>query len=326
MSVVVSCVGEANKAVVVKQWQCYTIARFHPSRKMSDRLLEQCINMKFCAKLGKSTSETLQMLTEAYGADAMKKSRVCEWHKRFKEGPEDVKERQWKNLTSENSPDRWKCGSAEIGSFWQAIKCMNDGRGTKFRHRNCEEDFDWRFGNEEVSAKMVPRILSNDQKQRRLTFVLISLVSWPEETTFWTELSWVINHGAFSTIWKWNAKACSNWKHRHRDQKKARMSQAQVKTMLICFFDHKGIVHFEFLEQGQTVNQPCYLEILARFTWGCSSEKTWTLAWCLDLASWQYPCSWRARCPGVFGQKIDNEIGPSTIFTRHGPMWLLAIP
>jgi hypothetical protein len=58
---------------------------------MSDMLLEQHINKKFCAKLGKSASETLQ-ITEAYGADAMKKSSVFEWHKRFKEGQEDVKE------------------------------------------------------------------------------------------------------------------------------------------------------------------------------------------------------------------------------------------
>jgi hypothetical protein len=43
---------------------------------MSDRLLEQRINIRFCAKLGKSVSETLQMLTEAYGSDAMKKSSV----------------------------------------------------------------------------------------------------------------------------------------------------------------------------------------------------------------------------------------------------------
>jgi hypothetical protein len=32
------------------------------------------------------------MLTEAYGADAMKTSSVFEWHKRFKEGWEDVKD------------------------------------------------------------------------------------------------------------------------------------------------------------------------------------------------------------------------------------------
>jgi hypothetical protein len=30
-----------------------------------------------------------------------------------------------------------------------------------------------------------------------------------------------------------------------------------------CFFCHKGIVHFEFLKQGLTVNQHCYLEMLA---------------------------------------------------------------
>jgi hypothetical protein len=46
---------------------------FRPGKKMSDRLLEQHINIKFCAKLGKSASKTLQMLTEVYGVVAMKK-------------------------------------------------------------------------------------------------------------------------------------------------------------------------------------------------------------------------------------------------------------
>jgi hypothetical protein len=59
---------------------------------MSDRLLEQRINIQFCAKLCKSASETLQMLTEAYVADAMTKLSVFEWHKKFKEGREDVKD------------------------------------------------------------------------------------------------------------------------------------------------------------------------------------------------------------------------------------------
>jgi hypothetical protein len=42
---------------------------------------------------------------------------------------------------------------------------MNDGRGTKFRQRKIlTED----LGMRKVSAKMVPRTLFDDQKQRRL--------------------------------------------------------------------------------------------------------------------------------------------------------------
>jgi histone-lysine N-methyltransferase SETMAR len=42
------------------------------------------------------------------------------------------------------------------------------------------------------------------------------------------------------------------------------MSQSQVKTMHVCFFDYKGIVHYKFIAQGQAVNQKCYLEMLTR--------------------------------------------------------------
>ena len=45
---------------------------------------------------------------------------------------------------------------------------------------------------------------------------------------------------------------------------KSRMSRSQVKAMLVCFFDHKGIVHYGFIAQGQRVNQQCYLEVLTR--------------------------------------------------------------
>jgi hypothetical protein len=35
-----------------------------------------------------------------------------------------------------------------------------------------------------------------------------------------------------------------------------------MKTMLISFFHIKGIVHFEFIPQGQTVKQAYYMEVV----------------------------------------------------------------
>ena len=59
---------------------------------MSDKNLKQRMNIKFCVKIGKSAIQTLALLTVAYGEYAMKKSRVFEWHRRFKEGREDVQD------------------------------------------------------------------------------------------------------------------------------------------------------------------------------------------------------------------------------------------
>ncbi|BFY99223.1 hypothetical protein BsWGS_02263 [Bradybaena similaris] len=53
-------------------------------------LIEQRTNVKFCVLLEKSPSETLALLNKAYGATAMKKSQVFEWHKRFREGRVNV--------------------------------------------------------------------------------------------------------------------------------------------------------------------------------------------------------------------------------------------
>jgi len=66
-------------------------------RKMSDKNLEQRINIKFCVKIGKNASETLALLTVAYSEHAMMKLCVFEWHRRFKEGREDVQDypRSW---------------------------------------------------------------------------------------------------------------------------------------------------------------------------------------------------------------------------------------
>jgi len=40
-------------------------------------------------------------------------------------------------------------------------------------------------------------------------------------------------------------------------------------------FDHKGIVQYEFISQGQTVNQQCYLEVLTRLRETVRRKRPW---------------------------------------------------
>jgi hypothetical protein len=51
-----------------------------------DGKIEQQICIKFCVKLGKSVTETLDMLHDAYGEHSLSWTEVFEWHLRLKPG------------------------------------------------------------------------------------------------------------------------------------------------------------------------------------------------------------------------------------------------
>ena len=57
----------------------------------SDTLEERCA-IKFCFKLGKNATETYGMLQTAFEPSYMNQASVFEWHKRFKEVRESVRD------------------------------------------------------------------------------------------------------------------------------------------------------------------------------------------------------------------------------------------
>ena len=54
--------------------------------------LEERYAIKFCLKLGKNATETYGRLQTVFGASCMNRVSVFEWHKRFKEGRESVRD------------------------------------------------------------------------------------------------------------------------------------------------------------------------------------------------------------------------------------------
>jgi hypothetical protein len=54
--------------------------------------MEQTAAIKFCVKLKKTAIETFEVLKSMYGEECLSKISVFEWHKRFKEGRESLRD------------------------------------------------------------------------------------------------------------------------------------------------------------------------------------------------------------------------------------------
>jgi len=134
---------------------------------MSDCKSEQRFNMKFLVKLKLSATETFQLLTEAYGGDCMSRARVFEWHKRFSEGRESVKD--------DDRPGRPRTAVTDdnIEKVRDVIrKDRRLGVRAVAEEVNLDRESVRRILREElnlrkVCAKMVPKLLSAEQKDRR---------------------------------------------------------------------------------------------------------------------------------------------------------------
>ena len=74
--------------------------------KMQSDILEERYAIKFCFKLGKKATEMYGMLQTAFGASCMNRASVFEWHKRFKEGRESVRDyERWGRSKEVNRPE-----------------------------------------------------------------------------------------------------------------------------------------------------------------------------------------------------------------------------
>ena len=63
---------------------------------------KQRVAIEFCVKLGKSPTETCNLLEQAYGDSVLKNTQVFKWHKRFRDGwaEEEIEESRGRPNTS----------------------------------------------------------------------------------------------------------------------------------------------------------------------------------------------------------------------------------
>ena len=79
---------------------------------------------------------------------------------------------------------------------------------------------------------------------------------------FWKTSSRDIRPGATSSIRNQNGNRWRGVYRLPRDQKRVVFKKSKVKTLLISFFDNKGIIHNEFVPAGQTISAAFYQAVL----------------------------------------------------------------
>ena len=132
---------------------------------------EQSMCIKFCVKLGRNGAETFEMLRTAFGEQCLSRDRIFEWHKRFEEGRDSVDDddpRSGRPKTSKNWRLFCECAREQI----RANRCLRIRElsvkvGVSYGASQAilTQDLNMRL----VAAKFIPRILTAEQKEWRLS-------------------------------------------------------------------------------------------------------------------------------------------------------------
>jgi len=226
--------------------------------------LNQRYAIQFCVKLGKSGAETFKMLKVAFKDNAMSQAQVYQWHKRFREGREDVNDddRSGRPSTSKTDESVEKVRKILTGDRRLSVRMiaeLSDIPKTVV-HRILTEDLQMR----KVCAKMVPKILTDDMKNTRVQKCQELLERYEVDPDFLDKVvtgdeSWIFEYDPESK------RQSAEWHTAESPRpKKARMCKSRIKAMFIVFFDKKGVIHKEFVPEGQTVNGLYYREVLKR--------------------------------------------------------------
>jgi histone-lysine N-methyltransferase SETMAR len=118
----------------------------------------------------------------------------------------------------------------------------------------------------QIAVKFVPRLLTNDQKQQHVNMCLELREKANEDPTSVNISRIIIGDESWIYCYDPETKQQSlQWNSTHSPSaKKAQQVQSSTKSMLIVFFDMRGIVHCEFVPRNTVVKSDFYCDVLRR--------------------------------------------------------------
>jgi len=133
---------------------------------MEKRNLEQRWAIKFCVKLNENATETYEKLRRAYGEHALSRTHVFRWHKAFLDGRESVEDetRCGRPCTSKTDENMTKMRDLVRSDRRLTVRMISSV--LNLNRQTVHEILKFELGMQKICAKLVPKILTNEQKEK----------------------------------------------------------------------------------------------------------------------------------------------------------------
>ena len=129
-----------------------------------DQRKERRVCIKFCANLGKSATETLEMIQQGFGDQSLSRAQVFQWHARFKTGRTSVDDdERTRRPTSCTTPET-VARIQELIRQDRRLTIRNIAEEVEVGYGTCQRVLTEELRMYLLAAKFVPRILTADQK------------------------------------------------------------------------------------------------------------------------------------------------------------------
>ena len=298
--------------------------------KMADRV-DQWICIKFCFKLGHSSTDTIQMIKKAFGYDSMSEAQIKLWYWCFKDGREYVESNPHSGRPSTS-------GKPVNVEHMRAV--INENRWLTVRE--LEDDLG-------ISRTIVSEILMEDlDKKRGSKICSAAPATWTEGISCWSCTGHAWNHLTtykdpdflkkghnwkwVMGLWLWPWNKCPffplgfAWVSTSKEGvEKLEKRQGHVDGFIYIYImkvvSTKSTFHQARKELRSLHQSPSPAD-------GCSKKKTATAVskWWLATSSWQCTCPCCSSSAGFFGKTSHHPVLSAPLQPRFGSLWLLAFP
>jgi len=202
--------------------------------------VEKRVNIKFLTKLGKSATETYNLLTAVYGDQCPSRTQVFEWFKKIMEGREDVGNdpKSGRPSTAKTQQNVEKVARIVRGDCRLSIQAISEL--TNINKESVRQILHDDLGMKKMCAKVVPKILTPEQKEHQVNCCVDTLENIENDSDFFQNVitcdeTWIFQYDPETK------RHSMHWKSPQSPRKKkARMSKSKFKAMMIFVFRYRG--------------------------------------------------------------------------------------